>query len=392
MAGSVILIAPNGFKGTLSSVRAARAMRLGVRRVRPKAAVLDFPMSDGGRGFLDALKRLHPDLRRRQAKVRPPVGRPFVGVFLEDPDGVAYAEMATASGVHLVPEAARRPGDLSSYGTGEMLCAIMARRNIQTIFVGLGDTATLDGGAGLLKALGVRAVNRHGEPVPPGNHGLSQTARLDLSVKHPALRAFQTRGGRLVCACDVRNPLLGPDGAAYTFGLQKGATPDELPQLEANLRHWADVLEGAFGRRVRDLPGAGAAGGAGFALAAGLRAELISGAQLLIGRPAFQAALAAATVVLTGEGCLDRQSLAGKTTGCLAALGRARNVPVVTFAGRVALEEAEWRAAGFTAVYELPPHAPRQAGRVLATCVAAALARDGFGADGADGTDGDPLV
>lgn len=390
MAGSVILIAPNGFKGTLSSVRVARAMQQGVRRVRPTAAVMNFPMSDGGRGFLDALRRLHPDLRRRQAKVRPPVGRPFAGVFLEGSDGVAYAEMATASGVHLVPEAARRPAELSSYGTGQLLCAIMARPNIHTIIIGLGDTATLDGGAGILKALGVWAMNRHGEPIPPGNRGLADVARLDSSAVQPALRAFQTRGGRLICACDVRNPLLGPDGAAYTFGLQKGATPDELPQLEANLRHWADVVEDTSGRRARDLPGAGAAGGAGFALAAWLGAELVSGAQLVTDRPPFQAALAQAKVILTGEGRLDRQSLAGKTTACLAAAGRARNVPVVAFAGRVALDETEWRAAGFTAVYELPPHAPRQVKQVLVTCVAAALARDGFGADV---TNGDrPLV
>ncbi|MCS7078571.1 MAG: glycerate kinase [Chloracidobacterium sp.] len=374
------LVAPNGFKGTLSSVRTAQAMTLGVRRAHPAADLLSFPMSDGGRGFLDALKALHPGLRRRQVKVRPPVGPPRAGVFGETPDGVAYAEMAMASGVHLVPEAARRPAHLSSYGTGELLRAVMTRPHIHKIVIGLGDTATLDGGAGILEAFGVRLLNRQGEPVASGNLGLGQAARLDWSALHPALEAFQARGGRVICACDVRNPLLGPDGAAYTFGLQKGATPDELPQLEANLRHWADLLEATFGRPARDLPGAGAAGGAGFALAAWLGAELVSGAQLLTGLPLFQAALAQATVILTGEGQLDRQSLAGKTTSHLAALGRARNVPVLAFAGRILLAETDWRTAGFAAVYELPPHSPQQVRRVLAACVADALAHNGFGA------------
>ncbi|OYT71550.1 MAG: glycerate kinase [Chloracidobacterium sp. CP2_5A] len=375
-----LLIAPNGFKETLSSLRVARAMAAGARRALPTDEVISFPMSDGGRGFLATLKALQPGLRRHQKTVRPPVGRRRPAFFFEDEKGAAYAEMAEVAGIHLVPEAARCPATLSSHGVGELMRAIMARPSVRDIVIGLGDTATLDGGSGILAALGVKLLNRQGEPVAPGNLGLGQAARLDLSELSPDLQAFAARGGRIVCACDVSNPLLGPSGAVYTFALQKGAKPAELPQLEANLRRWADLLEATLGRQARDLPGAGAAGGAGFALAAGLGAELVSGAQWLTSLPIFQAALTQAKAIVTGEGQLDQQSLSGKTAGFLTTLGRARNTPVIAFAGRVALAEADWRAAGFTAVYELPPHPPKQAYRVLSACVADSFARSGFGA------------
>ncbi len=377
MIGAV-LIAPNGFKGTLSSISAGRAIQQGIRRACPGVPTIRFPLSDGGRGFLDALQAMYPNLRRHQVKVHPPVGRPIAGFFLEGPDGVAYVEMATASGIHLVPDAVRRPAELSSYGTGELLRAVMARPSVHTIVIGLGDTATLDGGAGMLKAFGVRLLDGRGEPVADGNRGLGQVVRLDVSTVHPALIAFQARGGKVRCACDVHNTLLGPEGAAYTFGLQKGAAPDELPQLEANLQHWTDVVEHTFGRRARDLPGAGAAGGAGFVLAAGLGAELTPGAPWLTECLSFQTALAQAAAIVTGEGQLDHQSLAGKTTGYLAKLGCARNIPVIAFAGRVALTETDWRSAGFTAVYELPPHRPRHARQALADYVAGTLVRCDF--------------
>lgn len=373
----MILIAPNAFKETLSSLRAARAMAGGARRARPTAELTSFPMSDGGGGFLVALKALRPGLRRHQTTIHPPVGRCRPALFLEDKAGRAYAEMAEAAGIQLVPEAMRCPARLSSYGVGELLRALMAWPSVREIVIGLGDTATLDGGAGLLAALGFKLVNQQGAPVAPGNHGLGQATRLDVSALDSVWLAFAARGGHIRCACDVSNPLLGPDGAAYTFGLQKGATPSELPRLEANLRRWADLIEAASGRSARDLSGAGAGGGAGFALAAALGAELIPGAQWLTSLPAFQAALERATDIVTGEGRLDQQSLRGKTTGFLAALGRARNLPVIAFAGRVALAEADWRAAGFAAVYELPPHPPKQTQRALSACVAASLARKG---------------
>ncbi len=370
----MILIAPNGFKGTLSSVQAARAIALGLHRAHPTLDVTRLPMSDGGSGFLDAIHHLYPHLRKHRTTVHPPVGRRIPATFLVDEDGTAYAEMAMASGLDLVPETARRPAHLSSRGTGELLRFIMARPHVQTIVLGLGDTATMDGGAGVLQALGVRLLDRHGNPVSPGNMGLGQVERIEGPESDSPLEAFRARGGRLLCACDVLYPLLGSSGAVYTFAAQKGATPDELPQLEANMHHWADVLEAATGRSVRHLPGTGAAGGTAFALVAWLGAERVMGARWLIEQPRFQAELTRATALLTGEGQLDEQSLQGKSTGFLAALGAQRNLPVVAFAGCVRLTEAQWRAAGFTAVYELPPHPPRHAGRTLSGCVTKALA------------------
>ncbi|QUV94097.1 glycerate kinase [Chloracidobacterium aggregatum] len=370
----MILIAPNGFKGTLSSVQAARAIALGLHRAHPTLDSTSFPMSDGGRGFLDAIRRLSPHLRKHQTNVHPPVGRRIPVTFLLGEDGTAYAEMALASGLDLVPETARRPAHLSSRGTSELLRSIMARPQVHTIVLGLGDTATMDGGAGVLQALGVRLLDRDGNPVPPGNAGLGQVERIEGPEPDSPPETFRARGGRLICACDVLHPLLGPSGAVHTFAEQKGATPDELPQLEANLHHWAEVLEAVTGRRVRDLPGTGAAGGTAFALVAWLGAERVLGARWLTEHPRFQAELTRATALLTGEGQLDEQSLHGKSTGFLAALGAQRHLPVVAFAGRVRLTEAQWRAAGFTAVYELPPHAPNQAVRTLSGCVARALA------------------
>ncbi len=378
----MILIAPNGFKGTLSSVQAARAIALGLHRAHPTLDVTSLPMSDGGSGFLDAIRYLSPHLRKHQTTVHPPVGRRIPVTFLVDEDGTAYAEMAMASGLDLVPEMARRPAHLSSRGTGELLRFIMARPHGHTIVLGLGDTATMDGGAGILQALGVRLLDRHGNPVSPGNTGLGQVERIEGPEPDSPLEAFRARGRRIIVACDVLHPLLGPSGAVHTFAEQKGATPDELPQLEANMHHWADVLEATTGRRVRDLPGTGAAGGTAFALVAWFGAERALGAHWLTEHPRFQTELTRATALLTGEGQLDEQSLQGKSTGFLAALGAQRNLPVVAFAGRVRLTEKQWRAAGFTAVYELPPHPPSQAGRTLSGCVAKALAGMALKPDG----------
>lgn len=370
----MILIAPNGFKGTLSAVQATRALVLGLHRAHPTQDYMSFPMSDGGRGFLDALQHLHPQLRPHRIAVHPPVGRRIAAKFLEAEDGTAYAEMAQASGFHLVAETDRRPAALSSRGTGELLTFIAARPHVHTIVLGLGDTATVDGGAGILQALGVKLFDGQGRPVARGNAGLCQVERIEAPDPNSPLEVFRARGRRLICACDVLHPLLGPNGAVYTFARQKGATSDELPQLEANLRHWADILEATAGRRVRDLPGAGAAGGAAFALAAWLGAELVPGARWLTEHPRFQAELARATGLLTGEGQLDEQSLQGKSTGFLATVGAQRGLPVVAFAGRVRLTETQWRAAGFTAVYELPPHPPNRAARTLSDCAARSLA------------------
>ncbi|MGQ9897364.1 MAG: glycerate kinase [Acidobacteriota bacterium] len=374
----MILIAPNSFKGTLSSVQAARAMALGLRRAHPTLDYTSFPMSDGGSGFLNAIRCLYPQLRKHQVIVNSPVGKRVSATFLVGKDGTAYAEMAMASGLHLVPETARRPAHLSSRGTGELLGFLVAQPQIQTIVLGLGDTATMDGGAGMLQALGIELLDHQGNPVSLGNAGLGQVERIAGPVPNSPLEAFRARGGRLICACDVSYPLLGPNGAVYTFAQQKGATPDELPQLEANLRHWADVLEATTGHCVRDRPGAGAAGGTAFALFAWLGAEQTSGACWLTEQPPFQTELARATVLLTGEGQLDEQSLHGKSTGFLATVGAQRGLPVVAVAGRIRLTERQWRAAGFAAVYELPPHLPSRAGRTLSHCVTTALTEMGL--------------
>lgn len=367
-----ILLVPNAFKGTLTALQAARAMERGVRRVMKDAEIVAFPMSDGGSGFLDAMLAMEGG-RERRASVPAPHGMPVAVKWGMLADGsTAVVEMARSSGLNLVPERLRRPSYLTSYGTGEIIGKALAAKPGR-IVVGLGDTATVDGGAGILQALGVRFFDADGDELPFGAAALGHLASATLSKLDPRAVKFQKRGGKIVLACDVDNPLLGLRGAATVFGPQKGATPEEVLVLEKHLTKLADVLESATGRRCRDLPGAGAAGGAGWALACLFDVEFVSGAQLVLQSAAFQSALARADLVITGEGALDEQSLAGKGPVAVARAAHAAGRRAVAFTGRLALTSDQIRDAGFLAAVELPAHPPEKAQAALAAAVAKSL-------------------
>lgn len=334
-----VLIAPDSFGGTLSAAAAAAAVERGWHRGAPGDELALRPLADGGTGFVEVLHTaLGGTLHRRD--VTGPLGDPVSAVWLEH-EGTGYIESAQASGLQLVERSRRDAGAATSRGVGELLAAVAAG-GIDTAVIGLGGSATSDGGAGMLAALGAVPVDGDAAPLPDGGAPLARCATLDGKPGVDGLT--------LVAAADVTNPLLGEHGAAHVFGPQKGADDAEVVRLEAALTRWADVLESTTGRGVRDEPGAGAAGGLGAALLA-LGASLVSGAVLVRERTGLDRALGTAQLVVTGEGCFDGQSLRGKLVTTLSSGAAERGVPCVVLAGQVRVGRREAAAVGVDAAY-----------------------------------------
>jgi glycerate kinase len=288
---------------------------------------------------------------------------------------VAVVELASACGLMRLPGGRREPLTASSFGAGQALAAALAAGARRIIF-GVGGSASTDGGAGLLQALGARVLDTRGEPLARGGVALGDVAVLDLAGLHPALRASS-----VILATDVVNPLTGPDGAAEVYGPQKGATPDQVRELADGLRRWAAVVAEATGTDRSQAPGAGAAGGVGFAALAMLGAERRLGIDVMLGLLDFDAALDSTTLVITGEGSLDAQTLAGKAPVGVARAAARRGIPVVAVAGRCTLTDGELAGAGIGAVYtlsDLEPDPARSSAEasLLLRRVAQALARD----------------
>jgi glycerate kinase len=316
-----ILIAPDSFKGSLSSVAVAEALAEGWARARPDDPVIRTPLADGGEGTLAALAAAG-GWRWEAAMVHDPLGRVRRARWLRSADGRrAAVEMAEASGLSLLAADERDPWRATTSGTGELLRAAL-NAGVEEILLGIGGSATTDGGRGLLEALGVAADDR---------------GRVDLGGLDPRLARVTLR-----VACDVRNPLLGPEGAAAVYGPQKGATPEMVPRLEARLAAWADALEAAAGRRERETPGAGAAGGVGFALLCLTdrvgRLEFRPGVELVMEAVDLEGRLETADLVLTGEGRIDGQTAFGKTVLGVARLAAAHRRPCIAVGGGVTPE------------------------------------------------------
>jgi len=288
---------------------------------------------------------------------------------------VAVVELASACGLMRLPGGRREPLTASSFGAGQALAAALAVGARRIIF-GVGGSASTDGGAGLLQALGARVLDPRGEPLARGGAALRDVAVLDLAGLHPALRA-----GSVILATDVVNPLTGPDGAAEVYGPQKGASPDQISELADGLRRWAAVVAEATGTDWSQAPGAGAAGGVGFAALAVLGAERRLGIDVMLALLDFDAALENSTLVITGEGSLDAQTLAGKAPVGVAQAAARRGIPVVAVAGRCTLTDGELARAGIGAVYtlsDLEPDPARSSAEasLLLRRVGQALARD----------------
>ncbi|GAA1605665.1 glycerate kinase [Streptomyces globosus] len=353
-----VLIAADKFKGSLTAVQVAERVTAGLRRAVPDVEVETLPVADGGDGTVAAA--VAAGFERREVRVTGPLGEPVTAAFALR-DGTAVVEMAEASGLQLLPAGVFAPLTATTYGSGEVLKAALDA-GARTIVFGVGGSATTDGGAGMLAALGAVFLDADGRPVGPGGGALAGLASADLSGVDPRFADVD-----FVLASDVDNPLTGPKGCAAVYGPQKGATPEDVQTLDAALAHYAQVLERAIGPKAAELaasPGAGGAGGIGYG-ALLLGASFRPGIELMLDVLGFAPALERATLVITGEGSLDEQTLHGKAPAGVAAAARAAGKEVVAVCGRLLLDQSALRAAGIRRAYPLTELEPDPA-----TCIA----------------------
>ncbi|MBC2865259.1 glycerate kinase [Streptomyces mexicanus] len=353
-----MLIAADKFKGSLTAVQVAERVTAGLRRVVPDVEVEALPVADGGDGTVDAA--VAAGFERREVRVAGPLGDEVTAAFALR-GGTAVVEMAEASGLQRLPAGVFAPLTASTYGSGELLRAALDA-GARTIVFGVGGSATTDGGAGMLSALGARFLTADGAPIPPGGGGLADLAHADLSGLDPRLSSVE-----FVLASDVDNPLTGPKGAPAVYGPQKGASPEDVETLDAALTHYAKVLEGAIGAKAAEYaasPGAGAAGGIGYG-ALILGARFRAGIEVMLDVLGFAPALEWASLVITGEGSLDEQTLHGKAPAGVAAAARAAGREVVAVCGRLALAPEALGKAGIRRAYALTEAEPD-----VAKCIA----------------------
>ncbi|MDX3491172.1 glycerate kinase [Streptomyces turgidiscabies] len=353
-----MLIAADKFKGSLTAVEVAERVTAGLRRAAPGVEVESLPVADGGDGTVAAA--VAAGFERREVRVAGPLGHEVTAAFALRGD-TAVVEMAEASGLQRLPAGVFAPLSSSTYGSGELLRAALDA-GARTIVFGVGGSATTDGGAGMLSALGARFLDADGEPVPPGGGGLEGLVTADLSGLDIRLADVD-----LVLASDVDNPLTGPTGAPAVYGPQKGASPDDVAALDEALAHYAKVLETAIGPKAAEhaaAPGAGAAGGIGYG-ALVLGARFRPGIEVMLDVLGFAPALDRATLVITGEGSLDEQTLHGKAPAGVAAAARALGREVVAVCGRLALRPEALGRAGIRRAYPLTEIEPD-----IAKCIA----------------------
>jgi glycerate 2-kinase len=344
-----IIIAPDSFKESLSALEVANAIEKGFRDIFPEAEYVKIPMADGGEGTVQSLVDATGG-RIVKTEVTGPLGDRVQAFFGVLGDGkTAVIEMAAASGLHLVPREKRNPLVTTTRGTGELILAAL-NEGAEHIIIGIGGSATNDGGAGMIQALGGRLLDRHGQEIGPGGGSLSELADIDLSGIDPRLKR-----AKIEVACDVDNPLTGPKGASAIFGPQKGATPEMIATLDKNLQHYADVIERVLGKQVKDIPGAGAAGGLGAGLLAFLEAELKRGVEIVLETMKFHERIQDASLVITGEGRIDGQTIFGKTPIGVAKSAKRYNIPVIAIAGSLSDDSDVVLSHGIDALYSIVP-------------------------------------
>ena len=340
-----IIIAPDSFKECLTAKEVAMAIAKGMKPVLPDAEFELVPVADGGEGTLQSLvDGTGGTLYSRT--VTGPLGDPVEARFGVLGDGkTAVIEMAQASGLELVHPGQRNPLLTSSYGTGELIREAL-NLHVNHIIVAIGGSATNDGGAGMMEALGVRFLDDSGEPLPAGGAGLEKLARIDSSGMDERLHSV-----RFTAACDVNNPLTGPTGASAVFGPQKGATPVMVEQLDKALANYAAVVQECLDEDIEAMAGAGAAGGMGAALLAFLLADLRPGVDIVLESVALSDKLEGADLVITGEGRLDGQTAHGKTPAGVARLAARKNIPVIALAGCVGEGAEVMHEQGIQAIF-----------------------------------------
>ena len=357
-----IVIASDSFKGSLASIEVARSIEMGILDVFPSCDIVKVAVADGGEGTMDALcQSLGGKVVR--IPVEDPIGRTINASYVILEDGnTAVLEMSSASGLTLLTPAERNPMLTSTYGTGQLIDDAIGR-GCRRFLVGIGGSATNDAGMGMLTALGYRFLDAEGNELPGAGASLSKVCGIDCTRVSQAVRDSE-----FIVACDVDSPLYGPDGAAYVFAPQKGADPDMVKALDDGLRHYADVVASYTGKipmhggpsctgetsimkDAASMPGAGAAGGLGYAFVAFFGARLQRGVDMVLDAVGFDSIIEGADLVITGEGRIDAQTLTGKTPYGVLQRASRQNIPVIALAGSVALDDS----SGFTAIRQITP-------------------------------------
>jgi glycerate 2-kinase len=344
-----IVIAPDSFKESLTAKEVSDAVASGFRKVFPEANLVKVPMADGGEGTVESLV----DATGGEiitCTVTGPLGQQTEAFFGMLGDGkTAVIEMAAASGIHLVTPELRNPMLTTSRGTGELILAALDH-GAEHIIMGIGGSATNDGGAGLASALGIKLLDGNGVELQPGGGTLGKLTTIDTSNLDTRLEKV-----KIEVACDVDNPLTGPNGASAVYGPQKGATPEMVQVLDANLKHFASIIETDLGKRIAEVPGAGAAGGLGAGLLAFLQTELKSGVDIVIQATQLEKHVQDANLVITGEGKIDSQTIHGKTPIGVAKIAKKYNIPVIAIAGSLAKDSHIVKEYGIDALFSIVP-------------------------------------
>ena len=346
-----IVIAPDSFKESLTALQVADSIERGIRKVIPNAEIVKVPMADGGEGTVQSLIDSSQGSIVK-AKVIGPMGNQVQAYFgLMGNSHTAVIEMASASGIHLAEPENRNPLITTTFGTGQLIKAALDLE-VNHLILGIGGSATNDAGMGMCQALGIQFLDEKGNSLGYGGGELDKLAKIDLTNLDPRLANVT-----LEVACDVTNPLCGPTGASHVFGPQKGATPEMITRLDANLAHFADVVLEQLGVDVKNIPGAGAAGGLGAALYGLLNATMKPGIDIVIEATQLEQAIQGADVVITGEGRIDSQTIHGKTPSGVAKVCKAANIPVIGIAGCLSPDCAVVHDYGIDAVFDVVPGA-----------------------------------
>jgi glycerate kinase len=351
MKQPTFVLAPDSFKESMTAKEVCVAMEKGLRKVYPEANYVHVPMSDGGEGTVQSLVDASNGTLLTK-EVLGPLGQPVEAKFGILGDGFTGAiEMASASGIHLVTKETKNPLITTTYGTGQLILECLDR-GMKQIIIGIGGSATNDGGTGMAEALGAKFLDRNGNVLPRGGGSLDQLATIDVSELDKRLNDI-----RIIVACDVTNPLCGEHGASHVFGPQKGATPEMVAQLDQSLAHYADVVKTQLNKDVRDVPGAGAAGGLGAGLLIFTQATLQKGIEIVIDYTKLKDKLNDADFVFTGEGGIDFQTKFGKTPFGVAQAAKLSGKKVIAIAGYIGEGIETLYEAGFDAIFGIIPGA-----------------------------------
>ncbi|MEO2076035.1 MAG: glycerate kinase [Bacillus sp. (in: firmicutes)] len=344
-----IVIAPDSYKESLSALEVAEAIEKGFKYHFPDAEYVKIPMADGGEGTVQSLVDA-TDGEIIRKTVTGPLGEPVEAFFgILGNKRTAVIEMAAASGLHLVPHEKRNPLQTSTRGTGELISAALDY-GVDHIIIGIGGSATNDGGAGMAKALGIGLIDRNGMEIGEGGGSLGELASIDLTHLDPRLVNVN-----IEVACDVDNPLTGERGASAIFGPQKGATPAMVKQLDRNLDHYADIIARELGKNIKEVAGAGAAGGLGGGLLAFLPSVLKRGVDIVIDATGLAEMVEDADLVITGEGKIDHQTIFGKTPIGVAKAAKKFEVPVIGIAGNLGKDSQVVHDNGIDAIFSIVP-------------------------------------